>query len=390
MRTYLTHARIVLPDEMIEDGALLIEDGVIAAIEPCTPRTEIEIDLKGCLLLPGLIDLHNDEVEKAVEPRPNVRFPLDFAVETADRCNAMQGITTVYDCLCFANDLGVRSNETAAEIVAAIRRFRPYALIDHRVHCRYEVTNEEGVPQVAQMFAEGRIDLLSLMDHTPGQGQFKTLAAFQDYLMHKYAQTEEEAAAVIARKTEDGAGTPERVRALIEMTAAYGVPLATHDDDSPERVRRLTAMGASISEFPITLETAQTAHACGMTTVFGAPNLLRGASQSGSMRALDALHADAADCLCSDYLPASLAPALLRVTELCGWSLPRAVRLATLHAAEAVGLKDRGAIAVGLRADLAAMRLIGGYAHIAATWVEGRLVAQAGLRRPLPECNRMQ
>ena len=147
--------------------------------------------------------------------------------------------------------------------------------------------------------------------------------------------------------------------------------MASHDDDSPEKVEAVVAFGAAISEFPINLETARAARARGMATLFGAPNVLRGKSQSGSMRALDAVLEGVADCLCGDYSPAALLPSVLRLPELAGIGLHEAVALVTANPARAAGLNDRGRIAAGLRADLIAVKALGGLPQAEFVWVHG-------------------
>ncbi|MDG4868580.1 alpha-D-ribose 1-methylphosphonate 5-triphosphate diphosphatase [Guyparkeria sp. 1SP6A2] len=374
MRTYLTHARIVTPTQTLDDASLLIEDGRIAAINPVSfPAGVTEIDLDGRLLLPGLIDLHCDALEKEIEPRPGVHFPIDFAVQNADRRNAIAGITTVFHALSFANaELGVRNNAFAADIARAVHELCDDLLVDNRVHCRYEVTDTDAPALLTELLKHDAIHLLSFMDHTPGQGQFKSDQAYRDYLARSYKKSEAEIDALLEEKHAAGQGADKRMRELAEAAHKHGVQVASHDDDTPEKARLVHDLGATLSEFPINLETARTARELGMATIFGAPNILRGKSQSGSMRALDAVLEGVADCLCADYLPAAMLPALLRLVDQTGISLAQSIRLASLHPARAAGLHDRGAIAPGLRADLIAVRLHEGAPRVEGVWLEGK------------------
>jgi alpha-D-ribose 1-methylphosphonate 5-triphosphate diphosphatase len=374
MKTYLTHARIVTPNETLDDAALIIENGLIAAINPETaPSDAREIDLQGRLLLPGLVDLHCDALEKEIEPRPGVHFPLDFAINNADRRNALAGITTVFHALSFANEeLGVRNNDFAAQIARAVHQERPHLLMDNRVHCRYEVTDSEAPSLLLKLLEHDEIHLLSFMDHTPGQGQFKSDAAYREYLAKSYKKTDAEINQLLAEKHAAGAGSEARMRLLAEAAHARGVQVASHDDDTPEKAAFVHGLGATISEFPINLETAQAARALGMATLFGAPNILRGKSQSGSMRALDAVLNNVADCLCADYAPAAMLPALLKLPELAGISLSQAIALASHNPARAAGLPNRGSIATGLRADLIAVSTLSSTARIEGVWVQGQ------------------
>jgi len=375
---YLTHAEVVLENEVLPDAAVLVEDGVIAAINPQSAGNVEEISLHGQTLIPGMIDLHCDALEKEVEPRPNVHFPLDFACAQADKRNAAAGVTTVFHALSFANhELGVRNNAFAADIARAVHAWQPHALVDNRVHCRYEVTDPTAPPVLLELMQNGDMHLFSVMDHSPGQGQFKDIAAFRDYLARTYKKSDAELDALLAEKASQSEGAMQRIEALVEAARGHGIRVASHDDDTQQKVEAVHALGVSISEFPINLEAAQAAKSRGMHTIFGAPNILRGKSQSGSMRALDAVKQNVADCLCADYAPAALIVAVFRLPQLAEITLADAVRLVTLNPARAAGLKDRGSIAVGKRADLVSVAHINGLAQAAGVWTRGRLAYQA-------------
>lgn len=369
---YLTGAQVVLPNETLEDAAVLISNGHIVSINPASSEGAKEIGLSGHILMPGMIDLHCDALEKEAEPRPGVHFPFDFACAQADKRNAAAGITTVYHALSFANaELGVRNNKTAADLARAVHAWQEHALIDNRVHARYEITDPTAPEVLNDLLANNEIHLMSFMDHTPGQGQFKNNDAYRSYLARTYKKDAAEIDALLADKIAQGVGAIERMERLAETARQLGIPLASHDDDRPEKVDIVSALGVTVSEFPINLETAQAARAAGLSTLFGAPNILRGKSQSGSMRALDAVLQGVADCLCGDYSPAALLPAVMQMTKLANIPLHEAVALVTLNPARAVGLIDRGLIAPGKRADLLAVRHLGGLPQAARVWSGG-------------------
>lgn len=375
---YLTGARVVLPDAVLEDAAVLIEDGVIAAIDPESGKGAQAIDLRGKTLIPGMIDLHCDALEKEVEPRPNVHFPLDFACAQADKRNAAAGVTTVYHALSFANEeLGVRNNAFAASVARAVHAWNPHGLVDNRVHCRYEVTDPTAPEILLELMAANEMHLLSVMDHSPGQGQFKDIAAYRDYLARTYKKSEGELDALVENKLTQAEGAMARIRLLIDAAKAQGIRIASHDDDTPEKVETLHGLGVGISEFPINLESARAARERGMSTVFGAPNILRGKSQSGAIRALDAVMAGVADCLCADYHPATLVVAVFRLPELADITLADAVRLVSANPARAAGLTDRGEILVGKRADLVAVAHVNGLAQASVVFSAGKPVFEA-------------
>lgn len=378
MKYQITNARLVLADQVVEHASLLIEDGRIAAINPSDANAEQKVDLGNRYLLPGLIDLHADALEKDIEPRPNVHFPLEFAIAQADKRNAAAGITTVFHSLSFANaELGLRNNTMAAEIVRAIHAFSDKALVDNRVHTRYEITDPTALPVLLELLDEDAVHLLSIMDHTPGQGQFKDMRAYQDYLQNSYQKTEAETQSLIDDKRSQAKAAQIRVRQLINHAHSKNVHVASHDDDCLEKVSAIKALGVHISEFPINLDTARHAIEQGMSTIMGAPNILRGKSQSGSMKAQDAIEHGVATCLCSDYSPASLLAAVFLLEQHGVLTLPEAVKLTSLNPARALGLTDRGEIAVGKRADLICVDFAGSFPQARQTWVHGQPVYQA-------------
>lgn len=369
---YLTGAQVVLENETLNDAAVLIADGHIVAINPASSEGAQEIDLSGQILMPGMIDLHCDALEKEAEPRPGVHFPFDFACAQADKRNAAAGITTIYHALSFANaELGVRNNATAAELARAVHAWQEHALVDNRVHARYEITDPTAPEVLNELLANDEIHLMSFMDHTPGQGQFKSIDAYRSFQARTYKKDEAEFEALLAEKLAQGAGAEGRMQQLAQHARELGIPLASHDDDRPEKVDVVKGLGVSVSEFPINLETAKAARAAGLSTLFGAPNVVRGKSQAGSMRALDAVREGVADCLCGDYSPAALLPAVLQLPELAGIQLHQAVAMVTCNPARAISLDDRGFIAVGKRADLLAVRYLGGLPQVSRVWSQG-------------------
>lgn len=374
-RTLLTRARVVFADDVVNQVSLLIEDDRIAAIDPEVTSGAQVVDLDGRLLMPGMIDLHCDALEKEVEPRPGVHFPLDFACAQADKRNAAAGITTVYHALSFANhELGVRNAGFAADIARAIHAWRPHALVDNRIHARYEVTDEDSPSILRDLLELDEIHLISFMDHSPGQGQFRDVEAYRNYLARTYQTDANDIDDILKRKMEAAKGTMSRMSALAELARARNISIASHDDDSLEKVATIQSLGASISEFPVNLAAAKAARDKNMSTLFGAPNILRGKSQAGNMRALDAVEAGVADCLCGDYSPAALLPSIMKLPEIAAVTLAEAVALVTRNPARAAGLHDRGEIDVGKCADLVAIKQLGGLPQVEQVWCGGQRV----------------
>jgi alpha-D-ribose 1-methylphosphonate 5-triphosphate diphosphatase len=108
----------------------------------------------------------------------------------------------------------------------------------------------------------------------------------------------------------------------------------------------------------------------------GAPNLVRGGSHAGNVATADLARAGVLDVMSSDYMPASLLMAALRLPKVVpAIDLPAAIRTVTKTPAEAVDLDDRGEIAVGKRGDLIRVHLAGDVPAVRATWQRGRRVA---------------
>jgi len=372
MMRHLENARIVTP-EGVRRGALTIGDGRIVALDADAPRGAVRLDLGGDLLLPGLIDLHGDAIEKEVEPRPNAFFPLPVALDAIDRRMAAAGVTTAFHGISFAEgELGVRDVAFAETLARALHGFS--GAVDHRVHVRYELTDAGSEARVTRLIEEGVASLLSFMDHTPGQGQFRDAAAYGAYLSRVYGAAEGDIAGKISAKQAEAGNLAARVRRLADHARPRGVALAGHDDEGAERIAFMADVGAGVSEFPLDLATAQAARAAGLLTLFGAPNVLRGRSQSGALSAREAIAAGVAGALCSDYAPQAMLPALGVLTGEMGLGWAEAAHLMAGAPARAAGLADRGEIGLGKRADLIRVRDRGGALSVAAVWVAGAQV----------------
>lgn len=380
---WLSDFRLVLADRLIPHGALRIEQGLIVEIRD-TPVADADIEGNGLILMPGMIDMHGDMIEREIEPRPGVRMPMEMGLRDLDRKLANSGITTAYAAVSFSpgSTYGhMRSYEFTSEMIRAIRAHRVDLLIDHRVHARFEVTFPAALSVVKELIAEGSVDLISLCDHTPGQGQYRDLALQAANLAKSKGLTLEQAEANLLQRirdrTETAGDLATTLRAMSQYCALHGVPLASHDDDSIDKVALMQELGAAISEFPVTIEAAREAHARGMVNAMGAPNALRGTSYSGNLSARDAHAAGVLDLLAADYHPSAMLPAVLVLARTDPDGLPGAVRLATRNPARALGLEDRGEIAEGLRADLIVAD-DSGVGHVRTTISNGAVVYSDG------------
>lgn len=386
-RRWILNARIVEPYEE-KRGNVLIEDGVIRQItdRPIVPdRTKGEetVDAAGMYLLPGLIDIHCDAIEKEVQPRPNTLFPLDTSFYEIEKKCASAGITTMYHSLSLGVGLSLRGEELVLKLIELIERYpERREMIRNRIHLRYELIHTEGLSLVHRLIDQGVVDYLSFTNHGPGQGQYSRPGSFEAYVMKNQGVDREEARQI----AQNAVRMQERIdwtqiKLLAETAAAKGIAIASHDDDSQEQIDKSIHYGATVSEFPLNLKTAAYARAQGMHICVGAPNVVRGRSHDDNMRAMDAFQAGAANILCSDYYPPSLLQAVFHLYRE-GVSLAEAVRTATLHPARAVRIDDRcGSIELDKAADLLLVELIDGYPFVHRTIVGGEDVYIADFYR---------
>lgn len=374
-RAYLTNATLVLPDETIHDGSLLLEDGLIAAICPDTLQGHAEKhDLEGDILLPGLIDLHGDAIEREMEPRDRAMLPLPHAVVQGDRKCALAGITTPFHALSFAGeDQGRRSNPIMAQLARLIHAYADRSIVDNLIHCRFEMTSADGQPYIQKLIEEGLCRLVALNNHMPGQGQFAEMEVFRKYMKGNYNLSDAEIDRILKEKVGPIEVAEGHGQAMADYCAQTGVPLASHDDEDGAKIRKRYAQGVRIAEFPLSMDAARTASELGIHAIVGSPNVLRGGSLGSGESALKLIEHGLADCLCSDYAPSTLLPAVFRVVDELGWPLHRAAPLTGLNPALASGLTDRGEIRVGKRADLIAVQRQHDTPTVQRLWSRGRL-----------------
>jgi alpha-D-ribose 1-methylphosphonate 5-triphosphate diphosphatase len=173
----------------------------------------------------------------------------------------------------------------------------------------------------------------------------------------------------------------EHLLKLSKLAAQCGIAIASHDDDSIQKVEESAGYGVSVCEFPINLETAKHAAGRGLRVCVGAPNVVRGASHDKNLRAVDAIRAGAADILCSDYHPSSMLAAIFKLADEGIAALPEAVRMASLHPAQALGAGgELGSIELGKAADLIIVDRYEGLPWVTNTIVGGQVVYTSAVR----------
>jgi len=376
----IENATVVLPSGILKGASIKIEDRIISKIrEGSINSNHDRINAQGRFLLPGFIDLHSDAIEKEIEPRPNSFLPINIAIVEMDKRLASCGITTIFHALSFAEgEIGVRSNEKAAEIIKEINRLKGKMNVKTMVHARFEITDELAIPYLEALLKNGNINLLSLMDHTPGQGQFKEIASFKNYFGTVYKKSEAELAKIIDKKLSAKESVKSHVDYVVALCRSMNIPMASHDDDSEEKIRWLKKKGISISEFPVNMDAACAAMESGIHVCLGAPNVLRGNSQAKNLSARNAISSSYGDILCSDYSPMTILHAVFAIERLDILPLYEAVNMASTNPAKALGISDKtGSIEEGKEADLILVDISDEVPRILKTFVSGREIFSA-------------
>lgn len=342
------------------------------------PAAEDSFNVHGRLIAPGLVDLHSDALEKCIEIRPGVYFDAEFAVLNLDRRLALCGITSFCHAISFAEDeFGLRSCEQAEALVRLIHKFNKSdkVQVNHLIHARFEISNSAGESILARLINENLVDMVSLMDHTPGQGQFKTLESYIAYHTGTYKVTPQQITALVEQKTARKEETMKQVVRVGQLVRESNIPFLSHDDDTAEKVSFVRELGVNASEFPVSMEAAQAAKKSNMKVFMGAPNLIRGCSSNNHLKASDALKAGICDALVSDYYPECLLQAPFTASKRHNINLQETLKMVISNPGDY--LKQRikaGRLIEGSPADLIVVDHTGPWVRTAQTWVSGRCV----------------
>ncbi|MBA4243029.1 MAG: phosphonate metabolism protein PhnM [Pseudomonas sp.] len=374
----LSNARIVTAEREFL-GTLLLRDGLIAAVDEGASRLPQAQDLGGDYLLPGLVELHTDNLEKHMSPRPGVDWPSASAVLTHDAQIVAAGITTVFDALSIGdiNPRGRRMQQLPAMIEAiAASEAAGQTRAEHRLHLRCELCHPDALTIYRDLVEHPLVALVSVMDHSPGQRQFAKVEKYREYYMGKYHLSPAEMEEFLQEQIANSRQYSDRQRrAIVEDCHSRGISVASHDDATLAHVQESAGFGMAIAEFPTTLEAAKASHELGLKVLMGAPNLVRGGSHSGNIAAAELARHGVLDILSSDYYPASLLHAAwLLAGQDNDYDLAAAIATVSRAPARAAGLDDRGEIRVGLRADLVQARAHGQQPVIQQVWRQARRV----------------
>ncbi len=378
----IKNARIVLAGEVVH-GSLQVKDGRIDAVHQGVVNHAQGIDLEGDDLMPGFVEMHTDNFERHLMPRPKVQWAEIPALIAHDAEVAAAGITTVFDALGVGDaDPDSLRGSTWGSVLSAMDACSREGLLraDHHLHVRCELPAPNTIELFEPFYKHPRLSLISLMDHTPGQRQWENIEQARTYYTGKKGWSNEKFERQVAHSGElqDRYAEPHRAY-FVDYCRTHGIALASHDDTTIAHVMQAHAEGASMSEFPTTLVAARTAHAHGLLNVMGGPNVVRGGSHSGNVAASELARHGLLDIVSSDYVPGSMLSAVARLVQDEILTLPQAVATVTLHPARATGLQDRGQISTGLRADLIQVRWVRlqqGQRHgvVRAVWRAGQRV----------------
>ena len=390
---YIIHnGKIITEEAIIEGFAVVVADEIIQAIIPqeevaAYPEAHL-IDARGGYISPGFIDIHSDYIETIASPRPTSMMDFNISLREAEKILISHGITTMFHSLSFYREdvfthKPMRNPNNIQRMVDAIdATHNELHLIRHRLHARFEIDNVDEIDTLVRNMEDGKVHLLSFMDHTPGQGQYRNLEVYRETLKGYRDISDDDVNVLIAERQSTEFLTIEKIKEVADIALSRGIAVASHDDDDIKKLELVKSFGTTISEFPITLEVAKRAKEIGLHTIAGAPNVLLGGSHSGNLSAAEAIAHDCVDILCSDYYPAALLHAIFDLHEKHGNDLHKMFMMVTLNPAKAVRMDDElGSIKVGKKADLLVIeRMEDGYPMLTGTMVNGVLITTTNYR----------
>lgn len=378
-QTIFANGNLILHDELVT-GSMVVSGGRITDITMGASVPKGAIDLGGDYVAPGLVELHTDNLERHLEPRPKVNWPYRAAILAHDRELAGSGVTTVFDAIrvgSIISDAGAGYSKYARQMTDEISAVRAAGLlrISHHIHLRAEICSETLIDELDEFTPEDRIGIVSMMDHTPGQRQFVDIAKFETYVRGKRSYTDAQWHGYIdfLHGLQARLG-PRHEQATVQAAHRLGATLASHDDTTVEQVTNSHSHGVRVAEFPTTAAAANACHDRGIATIMGAPNLIRGGSHSGNVAAAELADMDRLDILSSDYVPAGLLMAAIQLGDIWG-DLSRGMRTVTASPADVVGLTDRGRLDIGQRADIIRFAINGSTPVLKETWCAGSRVS---------------
>ena len=388
----ITNGQVVTEEAILGNHEVLIKDGRIEGVFPSGTvyygQVQEVINADGGYISPGFIDIHSDFIESMASPRPTSVMDFNLSIRETEKVLIGHGITTMFHSLSLykEDEFGfkpIRQPKNVKKIIDVIdTSHSKQHLIRHRFHARFEIDNFEEVENLKQYVSQDKVHLLSFMDHSPGQGQYRNLEVYRKTLKGYKDLSDEAVNGIIDRHQVKEKMTIQMIREIADLARSKHIAIASHDDDTIEKVDFVKQFGATISEFPITLEVAKEAKRQGMYTIAGAPNVLLGGSHSGNLCAAEAIKHGAIDILCSDYYPASLLHAVFIMHEHYGQDLGQMFNLVSINPARAVQMDEElGSIKKGKKADIIVINKIdANYPAITVVFVDGKLITRTHYR----------
>lgn len=386
----LTNGRIVTEEGILEGYDILIENDTIRRIAEKGTIKAIgveKIDVKKSYIAPGFIDIHSDYIENMASPRPTSIMDFNISLREAEKVLLNNGITTMFHSLSFYGlDLfehkPVRKRENVVKLMDVINKtHNEKHLIRHRFHARVELDSIDEIENIKNYIKEGNVHLLSFMDHTPGQGQYRNIDTYRNILRGYKNVSDEEIDKMVEERQNKATITVDTMKEMAELAKERNISIASHDDDTVEKIGFMKELGATISEFPITEDVAREARKSGMFTIAGAPNVLLGKSHAGNLSAGDAIKDECIDILCSDYYPAAMLHSVFKLNEEYGINLCEAFKFVTINPAKAVKLDHLiGSIKEGKKADLLIIEKLDGLPVITSVFVDGKIMSKINYR----------
>lgn len=360
----ITNGNIVLEHEILQGHAIVVEDKLIKAIvkenevDQYGPFDEV-FNAHGGMIMPGFIDVHSDHIEAMIAPRSGSTMDFKLALYEFEKECCAHGITTMFHSISIMNQderktkKPMRERENVEKLMDVIDdTHSTLHLIHNRFHMRFEIDAIAQYDMMVDFLRQGKIHLISFMDHTPGQGQYKNIEVYRNYIAFAQDVTLQQADQQIEQLINQERLTIDKIHEAAKVAKQMNIAIASHDDDTCEKLKMVQSFGSTISEFPITLEVAKKAKEDGMLTVLGAPNVLLGGSHSGNLSAQLAIEENACDILTSDYYPASLLHSIYYMVDK-GQKLEDMVAKVTINPARATKIDHlTGSIEVGKIADL--------------------------------------
>ncbi|WBX81634.1 phosphonate metabolism protein PhnM [Virgibacillus salarius] len=390
---YMIHNGKVITEETILEGyAVVVEGDHIQAIIPEESINEYKaadhINANGGYISHGFIDIHSDYIETIASPRPTSMMDFHISLREAEKILISHGITTMFHSLSFYREdvfthKPMRYPENVQRMVDAIAAtHNELHLIRHRLHARFEIDNVSEVDRLIQNINDDKVHLLSFMDHTPRQGQYRDLEVYRQTLQGYRALSDDDVQTIILERQNMKCLSIDQIKEIADIALAKGIAVASHDDDNVEKLDLVASFGTTISEFPITLDIAKKARELGLKTIAGAPNVMLGGSHSGNLSAAEAIAENSIDILCSDYYPAALLHAIFTLSESYSNDLHEMFMKVTLNPAKAVRMDGEiGSIKAGKKADIIIIeRMDDGYPMLTATMVNGALITTTNYR----------